>query len=85
MYWYVHCVPPIVVEFERNNSFFRATDADPKALEVELSSTSRLSGQEWTISRADLCLRLRWTWVPDSEMRSGNISKIILRMRQKLR
>lgn len=36
-YWYFHCVTPVVMEFERVNSYFQATDADPHSMESELA------------------------------------------------
>lgn len=30
---YFHCVTPIVIEFEKANPFFQATDLDPESME----------------------------------------------------
>lgn len=35
-YLYMHCVTPIIAEFERANAYFQSTDADPHCLENEL-------------------------------------------------
>ena len=37
VHWYLQCVTPVIMEFERLNAFFQATDADPQDLEAELS------------------------------------------------
>ncbi|XP_076049662.1 uncharacterized protein LOC143030398 [Oratosquilla oratoria] len=36
-YWHFQCVTSIVMEFERVNSYFQATDADPQSMEGELA------------------------------------------------